>query len=343
MSMTSLASAFHSSRLGAHFATLASVSLCLVIGCSAGGGTPGNSDSGATTLTVGNSGGKYSLSFGQTYVEVDPANGGRVSALRIGGATGMNLLLDSTVNAGSTNADNWGSVFWPSPQSSWIWPPTDAVNSIGAIDSAPYAATMDATSFTVTSGMAPMPSVSVSKKFSADLSKEAIVIDYTVTNGGAAAVNVAPWEISRVPGGGITFYGTGMDMPHAGNFPLPEAATITVAAGATWYKHDTTDATDRKLLADGAGGWLATANGDSLLVKSFPDVPLGAAAAGEAEIEIYASVTTLYVEVEQQGAVRMLAPGASFTWTVRWYVRTLSAPAAVGGAGLVTYVQNLIK
>src|SRR5882724_12995032 len=60
------------------------------------GGAMGSAGGGGTaSLTVGNSGGKYSLGFGQTYIEVDPTGGARITALRTGGATGMNLILDS--------------------------------------------------------------------------------------------------------------------------------------------------------------------------------------------------------------------------------------------------------
>jgi hypothetical protein len=197
---------------------------------------------------------------------------------------------------------------------------------------------MDATSLTLTSGLATTPTVSVIKKFSADLVKEAIVIDYTVTNGGAAPVSVAPWEITRMGAGSITFYPPGDGAPVAGGtFALPPTTTM---GGATWFQH-TGSATNYKLLADGKEGWLASAVGDLILVKTFMDIPAGAAATGEAEVEIYSS--QLYVEVEQQGAVQTLAPGAALHWTVRWYARKLSAPAAVGSADLVAYVQNLIK
>ena len=282
-------------------------------------------------------GGKYSLAFGSTYLEVDPMSGARITALRVGGATGMDLITNAALNAGTANADNWGSVFWPSPQSSWGWPPTGP-GTIEAINTLAYTAAMDASSLTLTSGVAAKPTVSVIKKFSADLAKEAVIIDYTVTNGGTAMVNVAPWEITRMGAGSITFYMPGTGAPKAGGtFALPPTMS---AAGATWFQH-TGSATQYKLLADGSGGWLASAIGNLLLVKTFPDIPDGAGAAGEAEVEIYSS--PLYVEVEQQGAVQMLAPGAALHWTVRWYARKLAAPAAVGSADLVTYVQNLIK
>jgi hypothetical protein len=284
---------------------------------------------------LGNSGGKFSLSFGATYIEIDPMNGARITALRVGGPTGSDLITDQTLNAGTDNADNWGSTFWPSPQT-WPWPPTGA-NSIEAINTSPYTALTDASSLTLSSGVATAPTVSVTKKFSADLVKEAVVIDYTVTNGGTAPVTVAPWEITRVGAGSITFYLQGDGAPTAGSFPLPPT---TSAAGATWFQH-TGSATAYKLLSDGKGGWIASAIGDLLLVKTFPDIAAGAAASGEAEIEIYSSQK--YVEVEQQGAVQTLAPGDALHWTVRWYARKMAAPAAVGSADLVAYVQNLIK
>jgi hypothetical protein len=291
---------------------------------------------GATSLVVGNSGGKYSLTFGQTYIEIDPANGARITALRVGGATGSDVILPQSVNAGTANADNWGSTFWPSPQT-WPWPPT-STTSIGAINTSPYTVVTDASSVTLTSGLAGSPTISVVKKFSADLAKEAVVIDYTVTNGGTAAVTVAPWEITRMGAGSITFYLQGTGAPVAGGtFALPPT---TSAAGATWFQH-TGSATQYKLNSDGVGGWLASAIGDLLLVKTFPDIAAGTAATGEAEIEIYSA--PLYVEVEQQGAVQTLAPGASLNWQVHWYARKLTAPAAVGSADLVTYVTNLIK
>jgi len=299
-------------------------------------GSAGAAGAGSSTLTITNNAGKYALAFGQTYLEVDPMNGARITALRVGGATGTDVILDQSVNAGTANADNWGSTFWPSPQT-WPWPPTSAT-SIGAINTSPYTATMDANSLTLTSGVAAAPTVSVTKKFSADLAKEAVVIDYTMTNGGTAAVTVAPWEITRMGMGSITFYPQGTDAPKAGGtFALPPT---TSGAGATWFQH-MGDTTQYKLLSDGTGGWIASALGDLILVKTFSDIPAGAAATGEAEIEIYSAQK--YVEVEQQGAVQTLMPGASLNWTVRWYARKMPAPATVGSADLVTYVQNLIK
>ncbi len=275
-------------------------------------------------------GDKYSLTLGGTYLEIDTANGARMTALRIGGSTGPNLLADS-VTTGQT--DNWGSTFWPSPQN-WPWPPTDA-GSIDAINSLPYTAVNDGQVLTLTSQVnSSAPAVSVIKKFSVDLAKQAIVIDYTMTNGGTAPVSVAPWEITRVAAGGLTFYAD------AGN-PTAAIAPTTVVDGVRWYEHEPSAADQPpKFFSDGKG-WLAHAAGDLLLIKSFPDITAAQSPTGEAEIEVYADPK--YVEVENQGAEQTLAPGDSLHWTVRWYARKLSAPAVVGSAELVAYVQSQIN
>jgi hypothetical protein len=313
-------------------------------GAATTGGSSGTAGAGgASTLMLTMNAGKYEFAFGSTYFEVDPSYGARVTALRVGGATGSDLIASSAVTG---DADNWGSTFWPSPQSSWTYPPT-LTTSIANINSQPYTVVTDATSVTLTSATSVgAPMISVVKKFSVDLAKEAVIIDYTMQNQTATPVTVAPWEITRVASGGITFYAPGSGSPMPGNFPLPPASTITTAAGAVWYQNDATDAHDYKLFADGIG-WLAHAAGNLLLVKSFPDVPAGKAATGEAEIEIYAAKSTKYNEVEQQGAVQTLtakgSAGDSLHWTVRWFARKMATPAVVGSADLVAYVQNLIQ
>ncbi len=275
-------------------------------------------------------GGKYSLTLGSTYLELDPANGARMTALRVGGSTGPNLLADSVATG---QVDNWGSTFWPSPQN-WAWPPTD-VGSINAINTLPYSAVSDPLTLTLTSQVnATAPTVSVSKKFSADLAKQAIVIEYTMTNGGTAPVTVAPWEITRVAAGGITFYADA-------SAPSAVLPPTTLMDGVRWYQHDPSAvAQPAKILSDGKG-WIAHAAGDLLLIKSFPDLTPAQSPTGEAEIEIYADPK--YVEVENQGAVQTLAPMEALHWTVRWYARKLAAPAVVGSADLVAYVQSQIQ
>ncbi|HEY0469221.1 MAG TPA: hypothetical protein VGC79_33745, partial [Polyangiaceae bacterium] len=134
-------------------------------------------------------------------------------------------------------------------------------------------------------------------------------------------------------GGGITFYADAGD-------PSVVLAGTTLTDGVRWYPHDPSGVQPDKLFSDGKG-WIAHAAGDLLLIKSFPDISPAQSPTGEAEIEIYSAPK--YVEVENQGAVQTLSPGEALHWTVRWYARKLPAPAVVGSADLVAYVQNQIK
>jgi hypothetical protein len=282
----------------------------------------------------------YAMDFGVTHVEVDPTQGARVTALRL---QGVDILASRAVTGDTLD---WGSTFWPSPQK-WPWPPSLST-SIANVDPNAYScSTSDASSFTlqsmaITSTDPNVPNLSVTKKFSADLQKGAIVIDYTMTNTGTAAEMVAPWEISRVPGGALSFYpGTMPGTRPGSSFAVPPV--VTDASGIVWYQHDPTSGTQYKLFDDGKEGWLATVVGQSLFVKQFADVPASEQPPSEAEIELYSSAK--YVEVEEQGAYQSLAAGASVRWTVRWYVRAIPAGVTVApsSASLVSLARSLVQ
>jgi hypothetical protein len=291
---------------------------------------------GATTALWSQNGSKYSLSFGSTYFEVDAAVGGRITSFKTGAAE---LLAD----AATTGQDfYWGSTFWPSPQSLFTLPPTN--DSLSNIDRNPYSVKLEGNVLTLTSALnLKAPLLVVTKKFSADLVEEAVAIEYTMTNGGTDALTVAPWEVTRVASAGLTFYPEHTaPVLHDEHWVLPPT---TLTAGVRWFKHDPSVTAETKFFADGESGWISQvtgANGELLLIKTFPDIQPAQSPAGESEVEVFAAPT--YVEVEQQGPSQTLMPGQSSAhWTVRWYARKLAAPATVGSADLVTYVQNQIK
>jgi hypothetical protein len=154
----------------------------------------------------------------------------------------------------------------------------------------------------------------------------------------------APWEITRVFPGGLTFFPTGVGGATAGRgFALPPTQD---QSGCTWYQHPGgAPGADQKLLADGSGGWLAHVAGDTVIVKKFADVPADMAAPGEAEIEIFVQGQGAYVEIEQQGAYQAVAPQQPLQWPVTWIVSRLPAgmtPTA-GNLELVQFVQSLVR
>jgi hypothetical protein len=269
--------------------------------------------------------GLHVLAWEDVALEVDAGRGGRVTALRL---AGRNLLTGPEVDAG-----NFGSTFWTSPQSAWGWPP------VPEIDHVAYRASIEGQAIVMRSARSTSLGVEIEKRFSADRARAALTFEYRIHNLGAAPLQTAPWQITRVGPGGLTFYPSG-----EGIFP-PSNLGVRDALGAIWYDYDKAAITDhQKHFADGAEGWLAHVDRDALLVKTFAAVPRSAHAPGEAQIEIYASPAHTYVEVEAQGAYETIAPGEALTWEVVWLPRRLPAlvPVAVGSKELLEHVRALV-
>ena len=193
--------------------------------------------------------GKWVLEFGATYFEVDASHGARIISLR---QAEQELL---TLVGAPNYADAFGSTFWPSPQS-WPWPPRRARQlgvhgQRGRERDAHLEGQPD-----------PATSLRVTKKFSADLAREAIRLEYSMTNTGAETVQWAPWEITRMPATGLAFWPTGGAA--FGDRPIATVEQL----GHTWCDPAQTPG-EAKVFADGAGGYLAYLLGDRLPIKQF--------------------------------------------------------------------------
>jgi hypothetical protein len=268
----------------------------------------------------------FVLEFGDTWFAVDPALGGRITRFAAGGA---DLLTSANVDPA-----NWGATFWTSPQGDWGWPP------VAALDSAPYASALDGDTIVLTSSPGTVGSATlvVEKRFTADLRHEAVTQQFTLTNVGTTDATLAGWGVARVATGGLTLFPSGSATTSmVGSFPYTEQG------GLVWFDEaNAPHGGDVKLAADTTGGWLAhVAPNGAVLVATFPDVPVADQAPGEGEVELYANAAGTYVEVETQGPLTTLAPGASTSWTVTWAARTLPAdvPATVGSDALLAFVR----
>ncbi|HVT09405.1 MAG TPA: DUF4380 domain-containing protein [Polyangia bacterium] len=268
----------------------------------------------------------YVIAWNDLALEVDPRTGGRITALRL---AGRNLLTGPNVDPG-----NFGSTFWTSPQSVWGWPP------VPEIDHAPYRASIVGRSIVMRSAHSASLGVEVEKILSADRARGAILFEYRIHNLGQAPMQTAPWQITRVAPGGLTFYPSG-----EGHF-APSNLSVREEDGVTWFDYDKSKITgDQKLFADGREGWLAHVDRDALLIKTFPVAPRAVHAPGEAQIEIYANPAHTYIEVEVQGAYETIPPGGALVWPVVWLVRHLPAdllPARAGSAPLLAHVRALV-
>ena len=303
-----------------------------VAGASAASGSGGSSGAGAGS-GAGSGGiaaaapriverdGKFVVSVADVAFEIDPKLGGRMTGCTLGG---RNLLTGPEVDA-----LNFGSTFWPSPQARWNWPP------VPEIDSQPYMANLSGDTITLTSAVGARAKVQVEKRFTPRAGS--LEVQYTLRNSDSTAAAWAPWEITRVAAGGISFFPQGQR-------DVSTQLALTRRESIAWFAHDGSKLPmeGQKYSGDGSAGWLAHVAGDALLLKRWDDVPLDAQApAPEAEVEIYAAPR--YVELEAQGPYKQLMPGESTSWTVHWYVRRLPAEVqpTLASATLVEFARML--
>jgi hypothetical protein len=286
----------------------------------------------AQNVPVAKNGNRYTIKLQDQYLEMDPMNGGRITALNMGDTK---FLTDSTVNV-----FNWGSTFWPSPQSDWNWPPPEEW------DNKPYIADLKNNEVSMVGTKDPKTGLAVTKIFSGDKIKRFYNLKYVITNQSDSVRKVAAWEVTRVHTNGFSFFPLGKGDKRGGLI----SSTID-KDGICWYtyNHDSIPSKgDTQLYTDGSEGWFAQVNGDMILVKKFPDIALDASAPKEGEVELYANKTDAdksYVEIEHQGAYEEIKPGQSSTWNMKWYLRKLpvNIKPTAGNPKLIEYVRELVK
>jgi hypothetical protein len=273
----------------------------------------------------------FNLTFANVIFEVDSNTGGRISSLQLAGKELLYVSRDSSNN-------NWGSTFWPSPQSLWGWPPP------AILDNAPYKSSIRHDTLILQSDVAALPKVYVRKSFSASLQDTSIRITYTLHNAGDSVLKIAPWEITRVPSGGHIVFPKGNDQVRGELKPLTKDSI-----GMVWLDYDSTGIPSGipKLFADGAEGWIAYINNSrQILIKKFQDAPVTLKAPDpEDEIEIYTHPDNHYIEVEQQGPYADIPAKSSSSWTVTWYARNIpdGVDIHLGSASLIQYIRNIVK
>ena len=260
----------------------------------------------ASAQTITEADGKYTISVGQTTMTVDATRGGKILSYKLG--------EDEVLNQGRM-PNSFGSTFWTSPQREWNWPP------VAEYDTKPFQAEVNGFTLLLT-GEKSRFGYRIRKVFNTDPKDGAIVITYTIANESGEVRQVAPWEISRVPNGGVLFFQAKAVEP-ANNM---EGLPFIFEKGAAWYVMDEARV-NRKINADGTG-WLAFADNGLLFVKKFQDLKEGEAAPAEAEIQAYANPGKTFVEIEEQGAYTTLQPGEELHWTVRWYLVPLKGDPA---------------
>lgn len=283
----------------------------------------------STQAIVVESGNTFTLTYGPLKAVIDATNGGKLSGLYW---MGENFISDTSVHA-----DNWGNSLWPSPQSAWGWPPSKQ------LDKLPYMVLTDTGYVYLKSQKDSLLGLVFFKKYSINTKDTSLVITYTILNASEEPRKVAPWEITRVAPGGLTYF-------PAGEFKWKGELSEHMfnIDSITWfdYKAKPIPSGVPKLFASGKEGWMAQVNKNKLLVKKFPDILVEQYAPGEAEVELYANPDGSYIEIEQQGAYTEIAPGSTITYEVVFYARKMPQGVSSwqkGDPKLVQLAQELVK
>lgn len=268
----------------------------------------------------------FSLTFANIYFEIDSARGARISS----------FLLDDTeiLYVDNNGGDNFGSTFWPSPQSVWNWPPLANLND------KPYSVTISENKITFKGATDTKTQLRFYKTIYADSADTSITIEYVMKNEKTTIQKWAPWEISRVLASGVTVFPKGL-----GAVTGDMKTRTSEENGYVWYDQDNANSPGNKFFCDGKG-WLAHVTSDNILfIKKFEDITPTQAAPGEAEVEIYTAPGDAYTELENQGAYVSIAAKDSVTWKVKWYARMLplSVDATVGSKSLTDYILKILS
>ena len=267
----------------------------------------------------------YSVKMGETSLEIDALNGARIISFKL---KNQEMLLSQDINP-----DNYGSTLWPSPQN-WKWPPYPV------LDRNPYRVRLNGNAITLTSEDDSVSGYRFTKTIIPDFSNNSYSITYTITNISLTTKRVSPWEVTRVPAGGTSFFPAGTP----GGLAKSNLATEKID-GIIWFPYNYELVTGhQKLFMNGSEGWLANAQNGILFIKQFSDLGIEEEAPGETEIEIYANKDRTYVELENQGPYTSLTPGQSIKWEVKWYLRKIpnTIKEYTANNGLTAFVRKTI-
>jgi len=307
-----------------------------------GAATGGASSCAAATITKV-SASDYQIKLCDVTMDVNPQVGARVSKLTLtptGSSTATNIIQPYTCASYDPNStcNNSGSTFWTSPQTAWNWPP------VAAIDGNAYTPTINGNHLSLKGSADATLGAGVTKDISPDSATGWITLTYTID--ATKAIQAAPWQITRVPRGGLVFFPM---ISLINNSNSLTTWTLLPSGGNEWIddKNQTSvTSSGPKIIADGgvsgqSYAWLAYAlNGNLLLIK-YPDVLAGSFAANEGDTEVYPG--NGYIELEAQGAYAPIAANtSSSSWSVQWRVVAIPTGMSViaGSTALSTFAAQ---
>lgn len=263
--------------------------------------------------SIGKVGNLVVIKQDNTLMKVDPLEGARIVSFQLEG--------EEILATKATSPESYGSTFWPSPQSSWGWPP------LASIDSKSYTFSISDKKAVFISEKDSALGIRVMKTFVPLVNSREIKVVYGIINLTDTIIKLAPWEITRVvPENGIVFFPSS-DEEYVGSNIFGEIKVEKEDANTFWrYDSNLIDDHKKSFLFSNEG-WMAFAKNNLLLIKQFEDVNKSQAAPNESEIELYANPNKQYIEIEQQGRYSKIAPNDTLKWSVVWSLHKLNEDA----------------
>ena len=188
----------------------------------------------------------YSFQVANMYFEVDASFGGHVSSLKLNDEELM--FVDRTYGDDFL----WGSTLWPAPQDDW---PSAGFYwfKYFTLDSAGYTGGIVNDSVVLVSDID--KGIQFRKIFYASEEDTSVTIKYYLKNASVSTIYNAPWELTRVPQEGITFFPKG-----EGEVSDLLAEYTQVIDSIVWYEYANGQLGNRKFKCDGRLGWFAFLN-----------------------------------------------------------------------------------
>ena len=263
----------------------------------------------------------YELKAGNAIMKIS-SNGGRILSFKHGNQEFITQPAEH---------ENFGSTLWTAPQSDWGWPPFDV------LDNQEYDVEKYADSLKMTSKPDPKSGFQMIKTWKV-VGKQHIQIEYRIKNITDKDRSVGPWEVTRVPCGGLAFFPSG----ECGKVPASDLKPDLQKEGIHWISIDKNPASaNRKLFASAKDGWLAYALNGVLFIKQFPDTKPENYAPQQGEVEIYVNKEKSYTELENHGGYQVLKPDESLRYQVNWYLVPIpeSTSITIGNQSLIELVN----
>ena len=289
-----------------------------------------NACTGGNTTTIDKlDNGYYSIIHKNLSFTINPALGARVISAKV---EDKELLLQER-----GELLNWGSTFWPSPQSNWNWPPPHAFQ-FGA-----YIPEITNDRLILKSEVDPKMGMQTVKTFTFNEKKNCLEIEYQILNDTDSILRVGPWEIVCVPAiGSKVFFPMGTSPKD-----ISSSLEFTKTDGIGWFDFDKENLeSNHKLFNNSLEGWLAHINGQRVLfIKTFELVPAEDLPPGQGNVEVYVSKQMEYIELENHGKFTELAPHESLQYTTQWYISDLPESIAdtVFSYALIEQVLSIIQ